>query len=663
MKQNQIKKPSKIASYFKVRWMLLIYDVILSSAITILFLRFPSSSMTWGQIMAHAGLVVGTVVILRFFWRVYNQIWRYGGVQSYIALMIADGCATFTYYALQYLLPDSAFPPLSFRQIACFIPVGTLLALAFRMTYRYIYKRLNRKTKFGHFVVKMVNFFGRSDWTIGEGDPVNKIKIAIIGAGGVGIGLAEELNNNSNSTYIPVCFVDVDKEKLGRQIFGRDVLVDNENTPEVLKEYGVQEVVIALPSSVKMEARKELYDRYKTAGFKIKSYDYPSMQSTQKGKRTLRDFDIEELLFRKEQEVITEETINYYKGKVILVTGGGGSIGSEIARQLAKMSPKQLILLDIYENGVYDIQQELKMQYKDALDLQIEICSITNKMALEKVFKAYKPNIVIMAAAHKHVPLMEHNIIEAVDNNVFGTLYTVELAEKYHADRVHMVSTDKAVNPTNVMGATKRMCEMICMSHAQIKQHTTFSVTRFGNVLGSAGSVIPLFKKQIQNGGPITLTDKRIIRYFMTIPEASQLVLHSAMLAKNGELMVLDMGQPVKIYDLAVEIIKMAGFRPDEDIEIIETGLRPGEKLYEELLVKSETLTKTENEKIFIERDEPVSIEELNEKLFILQRAMSLGSNHITKAALKEVVPTYINGDGIKKEEEPPKPKKAKKRK
>ena len=647
MKQNQVKKPSKIASYFKVRWMLIIYDILLASGVTILFLRFPSTSMNWGQIMAHAGLAVGIIILLRFFWRVYNQIWRYGGVQSYIALMIADGCATFTYYTLQHFLPDAVFPTLSFRQIACFIPVGTLLALAFRMAYRFIYKRLNRKTKFGHFVVKMVNFFGRSDWTIGEGDPVNKIKIAIIGAGGVGIGLAEELNNNSNSTYIPVCFVDVDKEKLGRQIFGKDVLLDNENTPEILKEYDVQEVVIALPSSVNVEARKELYDRYKTAGFKIKSYDYPSMQSTQKGKRTLRDFDIEELLFRKEQEVITEETINYYKGKVILVTGGGGSIGSEIARQIAKMEPKQLILLDIYENGVYDIQQELKMQYKDALDLQIEICSITNKMALEKVFKAYKPNIVIMAAAHKHVPLMEHNIIEAVDNNVFGTLYTVELAEKYHADRVHMVSTDKAVNPTNVMGATKRMCEMICMSHAQIKQHTTFSATRFGNVLGSAGSVIPLFKKQIQNGGPVTLTDKRIIRYFMTIPEASQLVLHSAMLAKNGELMVLDMGQPVKIYDLAVEIIKMSGFRPDIDVEIVETGLRPGEKLYEELLVKDENLTKTENEKIFIEKDEPVSIEELNEKLFILQRAMSLRSNTITKAALKEVVPTYINGDGV----------------
>ena len=256
-----------------------------------------------------------------------------------------------------------------------------------------------------------------------------------------------------------------------------------------------------------------------------------------------------------------------------------------------------------------------------------------------------------MAAAHKHVPLMEHNVIEAVDNNVFGTLYTVELAEKYNVDRVHMVSTDKAVNPTNVMGATKRMCEMICMTHAALKQHTTFSATRFGNVLGSAGSVIPLFKKQIANGGPITLTDKRIIRYFMTIPEASQLVLHSAAIAKNGELMVLDMGQPVKIYELAVNMIELAGLQVGKDIEIIETGLRPGEKLYEELLVKNERLKKTNNKKIFIEEDHPVSLDELNKKLSTLYAAMNLGSNKITKAALQDVVPTFrdpseINGGG-----------------
>ena len=641
-------------SLLPIRWMLIIYDILIY-AVMILFAFFfydltrgqVLTGEQWLQILWHFLIGAFCVVTSRFFWRVYGQIWRYGGVQSYIRLMVADTCALIVYWLLQKFIPG--IQDRGFVVCTLLIFANTLICLATRMVYRLTYKRLNRNTKFGRFIVKAVNFFGRSDWSLSTTAPVNKIKIAIIGAGGVGTGLAEELINNPNSAYTPVCFVDNDKEKLGREIFAKEVIFDDEKAPETLQEYGVQEVVIALPSSVGPETRKGIYDRYKAAGFKIKSYDYPTMQSTQKGKRALRDFDIEELLFRKEKEVITDVTINYYKNKVILVTGGGGSIGSEIARQLATMEPKQLILLDIYENGVYDIQQELRIQYGDKLDLQVEICSITNKDGLEKVFKAYKPNIVIMAAAHKHVPLMEHNIIEAIDNNVFGTLNTVVLAEKYKTDRVHMVSTDKAVNPTNVMGATKRMCEMICMTHASINQHTTFSATRFGNVLGSAGSVIPLFKKQIQNGGPITLTDKRIIRYFMTIPEASQLVLHSAAIAKNGELMVLDMGQPVKIYDLAVEIIKMSGFEPDKDIQIVETGLRPGEKLYEELLVKSETLVKTDNEKIFIEKDEPISMQELTDKLNILSRSIYMGSNTIAKAALKEVVPTYVNGDGSSK--------------
>ena len=641
-------------SFLPIRWLLIVYDVLIYMVMILFTFFFYEltkghllSGEEWLQLLLHFLIGVFCVVTARFFWRVYGQIWRYGGVQSYIRLMVADTCALPVYWLAQKFIPgifDRGF-------VVCTLLIfsNTLICLATRMVYRFTYKKLNRNTKFGQFVVKTINFFGKSDWSLTTTAPVNKIKIAIIGAGGVGTGLAEELINNPNSVYTPVCFVDNDKEKLGREIYAKDVILDDEKAPELLQEYGVQEVVMALPPSVSPEVRKDIYDRYKAAGFKIKSYDYPTMQSTQKGKRALRDFDVEELLFRKEKEVITDVTVNYYKNKVILVTGGGGSIGSEIARQLATMEPKQLILLDIYENGVYDIQQELRIQYGDKLDLQIEICSITNKEGLEKVFKAYKPNIVIMAAAHKHVPLMEHNIIEAIDNNVFGTLNTVVLAEKYKTDRVHMVSTDKAVNPTNVMGATKRMCEMICMSHAAQKQHTTFSATRFGNVLGSAGSVIPLFKKQIANGGPITLTDKRIIRYFMTIPEASQLVLHSAAIAKNGELMVLDMGQPVKIYDLAVEIIKMSGFEPEKDIEIVETGLRPGEKLYEELLVKDESLIKTDNEKIFIEKDDPIPMQELIDKLNILSRSMFMGSEKIAKAALKEAVPTYVNGDQVNK--------------
>ena len=338
--------------------------------------------------------------------------------------------------------------------------------------------------------------------------------------------------------------------------------------------------------------------------------------------------------------------IEYYKGKVVLITGGGGSIGSELCRQLAKMNPKKIIILDIYENGAYDVQQELKIAYGSRLDLQIEICSITHRKALEKVFERYHPQIIINAAAHKHVPLMEHNCVEAIFNNVFGTQNLVELCEEYGAERFMMVSTDKAVNPTNVMGATKRMCEMIVQS-ASTHGNVKYSATRFGNVLGSAGSVIPLFKRQIANGGPVTVTDKRIIRYFMTIPEASQLVLQSGAIANNGELFVLDMGQPVKIMDLAENMIRLSGV---QGIKIVETGLRPGEKLYEELLVKTEELDKTDNSMIFIERDTALSKAEIYKKIQILRDACDTGDDLIAKEALREVVPTFKKPEEVNRE-------------
>lgn len=310
---------------------------------------------------------------------------------------------------------------------------------------------------------------------------------------------------------------------------------------------------------------------------------------------------------------------------------------------MAKMQPRQIIILDIYENGAYDVQQELRLTYGVELDLHIEICSITDKRALRSVFEAYHPQIIINAAAHKHVPLMEHNCVEAVYNNVFGTQNLVELCEEYSAERFMMVSTDKAVNPTNVMGATKRMCEMIVQSastHGRVK----YSATRFGNVLGSAGSVIPLFRRQIANGGPVTITDKRIVRYFMTIPEASQLVLQSGAIAQNGELFVLDMGQPVKILELAESMIRLSGV---QGIEIVEVGLRPGEKLYEELLVITEELDETENSLIFIERDTPLNAEVIEEKLRILKEACETGDNAAAKEALRRVVPTFIRPEDV----------------
>lgn len=317
------------------------------------------------------------------------------------------------------------------------------------------------------------------------------------------------------------------------------------------------------------------------------------------------DYKEEDLLFRPTNRFLNEETMSWYKNKSILITGGGGSIGSELTRQIASCAPARLVILDVCENGAYDIQQELRIKYGDELNLRIEIVSICDKDKIEKILRENTPDIVLHAAAHKHVPLMERNVCEAVTNNVFGTLNLVEACEKYGVKRFIMVSTDKAVNPTNVMGATKRMCEMIVQSRNGVR--TSFSATRFGNVLGSNGSVIPLFKRQIANGGPITVTDKRIIRYFMTIPEAAQLVMTSGAMASNGELYVLDMGNPVRIMDLAENMVKLSGLKPYEDIDIIEIGLRPGEKLYEELFIKTEELDKTDNDMIFVERDKSLS--------------------------------------------------------
>ncbi|MBQ8619637.1 MAG: polysaccharide biosynthesis protein [Clostridia bacterium] len=402
------------------------------------------------------------------------------------------------------------------------------------------------------------------------------------------------------------------------------------------------------------ERKRELYELYKQTGCKLKVYDYPLTQTVENGRRSMREFDIEELLFRQPVEFTQGRTHAYYRGKTVLISGGGGSIGSELCRQIAKMQPKRLIILDVYENGAYDIQQELRIAYSVTLDVRVEIVSVCDSAALDCVFERYHPDIVLHAAAHKHVPLMEHNCCEAVKNNVFGTLNIVSSSERYGVKKFTMISTDKAVNPTNVMGATKRMCEMIVLSRSGSR--TNFSATRFGNVLGSNGSVIPLFKRQIAAGGPVTLTDRRIIRYFMTIPEASQLVLESGAMARDGELYVLDMGKPVRILELAESMIRLSGFEPYRDINIVETGLRPGEKLYEELLIKTEELTKTDNRMIFIERDKPLSRAEIDKKLEILRRAVETQDDEKVRRAMKRVVDTYhapeeVNSSAVEADE------------
>lgn len=623
------------------RWPLVVYDVIIyivASAL-LLWIYGGNGNLSNKGSLQQSILAFICIFACRLLGNIYGQIWRYGGIQGYIRMLFADAAAFILFFVSQNLMPIES---ISFDRALSLVCVNLLGAITIRMLYRYAYLYSNSETSKGKFLSRLLYRF--SGLTTGTDKEVQKIKIAIIGAGRVGASFAEELLNDEKAVYVPRCFIDIDKTKAGREVNGIPVWSADETTLDKLKDYEVQEIVFAIPN-MDVKKKKCLYDHYKNAGYKVKVYDYPTLY-TAGSKRNLREFDIEELLFREPLAVTNKQTNAYYKNKVILITGGGGSIGSELCRQLAKMEPKQIIILDIYENGAYDVQQELKIAYGNRLNLQIEICSITHKKALEKVFKQYHPQIIINAAAHKHVPLMEHNCVEAIYNNVFGTKNLIELCEKYNAQRFMMVSTDKAVNPTNVMGATKRMCEMMVQS-ASMYGHVKYSATRFGNVLGSAGSVIPLFKRQIAKGGPITLTDKRIIRYFMTIPEASQLVLQSGAMANNGELFVLDMGQPVKILDLAENMIKLSGAR---DIEIVETGLRPGEKLFEELLIKSDTLTKTDNNLIFIEKDTPLQKEEIDRKLEVLQKAIEFEDDDAAREALRSVVPTFRRPEEVNKE-------------
>ena len=639
----------KIKKSQGIRLPLVVYDLILFLfTAAFLLVVYPSQVATqgFGDLVRHLSLCGVCIFACRYLFLVYRQIWRYGGTSSYIRLMAADFCAGILYCILEAIIPMIRVP---FACKLSMVVLNLVFTIGIRMVYQYLYQYSSKESRFGNLMRKLAfKLMGLNIEPVYRGAGVmdQRVKIAIVGAGRVGTMLAKELLTNPNASYIPCCFIDTDKAKIGRSVFGLNVLAEEEATPEVLAGFPIQEIVFALPQ-IAIERKKELHEHYRKTGCKLKVYDYPTMESADTSVRHMREFEIEELLFRKAMEFTDKATSDYYRGKTVLISGGGGSIGSELSRQIARMQPKKLIILDVYENGAYDIQQELRIKYGKEFDLQVEIVTVCDPQQLERVFAKYKPEVVLHAAAHKHVPLMEHNCCEAVRNNVFGTLNIVKAAEKHGTKKFIMISTDKAVNPTNVMGATKRMCEMIVQSRSG--SETSFSATRFGNVLGSNGSVIPLFKRQIRNGGPVTLTDKRIIRYFMTIPEASQLVLTSGAMANNGELYVLDMGKPVKILELAENMIRLSGFEPYRDIDIIETGLRPGEKLYEELLIKTEELDKTQNRMIFIERDKGLPQDEIAEKLDILYRALETNDDNKVKEALMKVVPTFHTPEEVNK--------------
>jgi len=577
------------------------------------------------QYIASFLILLVCIFFSRLLFSVYNNVWRYANSRAYLFMVLADLIGGGIGIALCYLIHTIY---IGIWQSAAIIAFFSLATLSMRFCYQQRYRHLNLSL-----------------------DTLHKTGVAIVGAGNTGAMLAEELLYGPKSRYKPLCFIDINKEKIGSKVCGIPVLAEDDKIVETLQKMPVQEIIIALPE-LDSTSVQNLIEFYKESGCLIKLYDFPfkesSAQQDTEAKRTLREIRIEDLLFRNSLKVVSEEADAYYRGKTVLIIGGGGSIGGELCRQIAKREPKRLIIFDIYENNAYEIEQELKRQYGTRLDLIVEIGSVRDKTRLNDVFAFYRPEIVFHAAAHKHVPLMEHSGIEAIKNNCLGTYNAANAAEKYGTEKFILISTDKAVNPTNIMGASKRLCEMIVQ--CRTASATAFAAVRFGNVLGSNGSVIPLFRKQIENGGPITLTDKRIIRYFMTIPEASQLVMQAGAMAKRGELFVLDMGKPVKILDLAENMVRLSGLVPYEDIDIVEIGLRPGEKLYEELLIKTEELTKTDNKLIFIEHDAPLSREEVEgtiDKLVSLcQSDHEIGSEQV-KALLHEIVPTYRDPEAV----------------
>ncbi len=463
-------------------------------------------------------------------------------------------------------------------------------------------------------------------------------RVIVVGAGAAGMSILRELQNTDKIGYRPVAVLDDDPSKHGMYICGVKVVGSTDDCKDVAQKYGATRIFVAMPS-VSPQRLKDVYAKCQRAGVTVQTL--PGLYQLAAGTVSvskMRNVEPQDLLGREQIKVNLDEIMGYIEDRVVLVTGGGGSIGSELCRQIATQRPRQLIIFDIYENNAYDIEQELRRKYA-ALNLLVLIGSVRDQGKIENLFKKYKPNIVFNAAAHKHVPLMETSPCEAVKNNVFGTLNVARAADRHGVERFVQISTDKAVNPTNIMGATKRICEMIIQSIGRSSK-TEFVAVRFGNVLGSNGSVIPLFKRQIAEGGPVTVTHKDIIRYFMTIPEAVSLVLQAGAYAKNGEIFVLDMGEQVRIYDLAENLIRMSGYEPGVDIEIVCTGLRPGEKLYEERLMDEEGMQKTANESISIgkpiEFDESVFYEKLDQLY-----AAAYAETEEMKDLVHELVPTY----------------------
>ncbi len=556
-----------------------------------------------------------TLIMLFAFalFNLYRSLWRYASVDELVNIVFANLLGVFAIHL--FINGTGSLMPRSFYYI--FFMLCTASTGGVRFMYRYFRQ------------IRSIQSKGTS----------KKKRTLIIGAGEAGNAVVREMLGNPGIHNYPVGFVDDDPNKKSMNIAGVRVFGNRYDIPTIIEKKRIDEIIIAMPN-VDSSERKKIIDICKGTGCKLRTL--PGVYELIDGKVSvsrIRDVDVEDLLGREPVKIDIDEMCTYIKGKTVLVTGGAGSIGSELCRQIAKYEPERIVIADINENTLYILQRELQKDCPD-INLSVHIASVRDKTRMEEVFKKYRPQKVFHAAAHKHVPLMETDPVEAVKNNIFGTLNIVELSDKYKVRKFVMISTDKAVNPTSVMGATKRVAEKIIQAKNK-ESRTEFVAVRFGNVLDSSGSVIPIFKKQIAHGGPVTVTHKDIIRYFMTIPEAVRLVLQAGAMAKGGGIFVLDMGEPVKIYNLAKDLIRLSGYEPGKDIKIEFTGLRPGEKLFEELLMDEEGIEKTKNKKIFIGKANNVTMQDLKPNLEMLRHISENENSDLIDAVLMKMAETY----------------------
>ena len=600
--------------YLRIIDLIIVYIAILLSTLIKFDGNIPAELL---RVVFLHGIYISFIYVIIFqIFGMYKSLWEYVALRELIIIIGACFSGTIVSFAIEQIF--AVRTPITVFVIAFLIIV--ILIGGSRISYRLIRKAI----KFRNGKVQRSN--------------AETKRAMIVGAGDAGSIIIREMKYNPDIMSVPVIVVDDDENKHGKKIQGVNIVGSIKKIPDLVKKHNIDEIIFAIPSA-SIENKKNIL--HLCAETRCNLLVIPSTAKTfaaNSFSNVLRPVNIEDLLGREERDIESPLSIDYLHKKTVLITGGGGSIGSEIVRQLMNFKLKKIVILDIYENNAYELLNELRIKYGDKKDVEIVIASIRDVERLEEVFLSYKPDVVFHAAAHKHVPLMETSPCEAIKNNILGTLNVVNTADKFEVEKFVLISTDKAVNPTNIMGATKRVAEMIIQSMDKLSS-TQFVAVRFGNVLGSNGSIIPLFDRQIKNGGPVTVTHADIKRYFMTIPEASRLVIQAGVVANGGEIFVLDMGEPVKIMDLALNMIRLSGLVPEVDIKINVVGLRPGEKLFEELLLDDGNVKKTMFDKIYIEEPNDISFIELEKSINVLVKNM--GDSESIRKAMAIIVPTY----------------------